>query len=63
MIIIPGYRIEFSCLYIPQGHNYFISIYWLQSTSEYVIIYCEQKLTYINVVIYLHLNVQVIQYF
>ena len=30
-----GYRIEFSCLYIPQGHN-FISTLWLCSTDEYV---------------------------
>jgi len=29
-----GYRIEFSCLYIPQGH-YFTSTLWLWSTDEY----------------------------
>ena len=31
-----GYRFEFSCLYIPQGH-YFISTLWLWSTHEYVV--------------------------
>ena len=31
-----GYRTEFSCLYIPQGH-YFISTVWQWSTDEYVI--------------------------
>ena len=31
-----GYRIKFSCLYIPQGH-YLISTLWLWSTDEYVI--------------------------
>ena len=31
-----GYRIEFSCLYIPQGHN-FINTLRLWSTNEYVI--------------------------
>ena len=30
-----GYRIEFSCLYIPQEH-YFISTLWLWSIDEYV---------------------------
>mgnify|MGYP006890319217 CR=1 FL=1 len=30
-----GYRIEFSCLYLPQGHT-FISIVWLGSTDKYV---------------------------
>ena len=32
---LPGYRNEFSCLYIPQGYS-FISILWLWSTDEYV---------------------------
>ena len=31
-----GHRTEFSCLYLPQGHN-FISTVWLWSTDEYVI--------------------------
>ena len=31
-----GYRIDFNCVYIPQGH-YFISTLWLWSTDEYVI--------------------------
>ena len=31
-----GYRTEFSCLYIPQGHN-FISTVWLWSTNDYVV--------------------------
>ena len=30
-----GCRIEYSCLYIPQGH-FFISTLWLWSTDEYV---------------------------
>jgi len=34
-IRLPSYRIEFSCLYIPQGH-YFICTLWLWSTNEYV---------------------------
>jgi len=32
---ILGYRIEFSCLYVPQGH-YLISTLWLWCTDEYV---------------------------
>jgi len=35
--IITGYRIKFSCLYIPQGH-YFISTLWLWRTDKYVFI-------------------------
>ena len=34
-IYLLGYRIEFSCLYIPQG-LYSISNLWLWSTDEYV---------------------------
>jgi len=34
-ICLLGYRTEFSCLYIQQGH-YFISTVWLWSTDEYV---------------------------
>ena len=30
-----GYRTEFSCLYLPQGHS-FISIVWLLNTDEFV---------------------------
>ena len=30
-----GYRTKFSCLYLPQAHN-FISTVWLWSTDEYV---------------------------
>ena len=33
-ICLLGYRIEFSCLYIPQGH-YFMSTSWLWRTDEY----------------------------
>jgi len=33
-ILLLGYRIEFRCLYIPQGH-YFISTLGLWSTDEY----------------------------
>ena len=32
-----GYRTEFSCLYLPQGHNV-ISIMWLWSTDEYFVV-------------------------
>ena len=34
-ICLLGYRTEFSCLYLPQGHN-FTSTVWLKSTDEYV---------------------------
>jgi len=34
-ICLFGYRIEFSCLYRPQGHH-FISTVWLLSADEYV---------------------------
>ena len=37
-----GYRTEFSCLYIPQGHT-FIGTVWLGSTDEYDFIFWEQK--------------------
>ena len=41
-----SYRIEFRCLYIPQGHNV-ISTLWLWSTGEYVfILYFEQISTF-----------------
>ena len=33
-----GYRIEFCCVYIPQGH-YFICTLWLWSTDEYIFIF------------------------
>jgi len=33
-IYLLNYKIEFSCLYIPQGHA-FISTMWLCSTDEY----------------------------
>jgi len=33
-ILLLGYRIKFSCLYVPQGH-YYISTLWLLSTVEY----------------------------
>jgi len=32
-IYLLGYRIEISCLYIPQGH-YFMSTFWLRHTDE-----------------------------
>ena len=31
-----GSKIEFGCLYIPQGH-YYINTLWLWSTNEYVV--------------------------
>ena len=37
-----GYRVEFSCLYIPLGHC-FISSLWLWSTDEYVNFDFERK--------------------
>ena len=40
-----GYRVEFSCLYIPLGH-YFISTLWLWSTDEYVNFDFERKSTF-----------------
>ena len=41
-ICLLGYRTKFSCLYLPQGHN-FISTVWLGSTDEYVLFYLERN--------------------
>mgnify|MGYP007091384655 CR=1 FL=1 len=37
-----GYRTEFSCLYLPQGHS-LISTVWLWSTDEYVFLWLRAK--------------------
>ena len=37
-----GYRIEFSCLYIPQWHS-FISTLWLWSTDEYLLFFLDSE--------------------
>jgi len=42
-----GYRIEFSCLYIPQGHH-FINSLWLWSTDEYICLYMSHSRTKIS---------------
>ena len=45
VIWLLGYRIEFSCSYIPQEH-YFISTLWQRSTNEYVLGFFERKSTF-----------------
>ena len=44
-----GYRIQLSCLYIPQWHNC-ISTLWLWSIDEYVFYFFERKSTF-NIVV------------
>ena len=46
-IWLVGYRIKFSCLYIPQGH-YFINTLWLWSTVEMSVFGFEKKSTFNN---------------
>ena len=41
-VLLLGYRIEFSYLYIPQAY-YFISSLWLWSTDEYVLFFILSK--------------------
>ena len=47
-ILLLGYRIEFSCLYISQGHT-FVSTVWLWNIDKYVFFFqFERKSTFKN---------------
>ena len=47
IIWLLGYRTEFSCLYLPQGHNIRITV-WLLSTDENIIIFILSESSYLN---------------
>jgi len=56
---LQGYRIEFSCLYIPQGHH-FISTLWLWCTDEYMFVLFQAKVHLYQMTIHVHLNLKVL---